>query len=187
MITVVSGLPRSGTSMMMRMLQAGGMPLLVDGIRGADPDNPEGYYEFERVKELSSDKGWLGDAEGKAVKVVSLLLYELPPDREYRVVFMERNMDEILASQARMLQRRSESSSGDDDAMRKHFDVHLRKVKAWLSKQKSMKVLYCGYGEVVADPARCALELRNFLGKELDTEAMIRAVNPALYRQRAGR
>jgi len=168
------------------MLEAGGMPVLADGIRKADADNPEGYYEFEKVKQMASDRAWLDDAEGKAVKVVSLLLYELPPDREYKVIFMERNTDEILASQAKMLEHRSAGASGRDDAMGKHFGVHLRKMRAWLSQQRNMKVLYCNYNEAMADPAKCALKVREFLGMKLDAAAMVRAVNPDLYRQRAG-
>lgn len=102
LITIVSGLPRSGTSMMMSMLEAGGMDVLTDGIRGADEDNPRGYYEFERVKQIEHDKGWLSDARGKAVKMVAALLKYLPPEYQYQVVFVRRNMDEVLASQRRI-------------------------------------------------------------------------------------
>src|SRR2546428_1479705 len=104
-ITIVSGLPRSGTSMMMRMLDAGGLPVLVDNIRKADDDNPYGYYEFEPVKRLSSDSSWLREARGKAFKMVYALLYELPKDYDYRVIVMQRKMDEIIASQRAMLCR----------------------------------------------------------------------------------
>ena len=104
-LTVVSGLPRSGTSMMMRMLEQGGLPVLIDGVRTADDDNPNGYYEFEAVKQTREDASWLEGSEGKAVKMVYRLLYDLPPDRAYRVLFMTRNLDEVLASQRVMLTR----------------------------------------------------------------------------------
>src|SRR5450432_3057856 len=104
-ITVVSGLPRSGTSLMMQMLAAGGMPLLTDQIRAPDQDNPRGYFEFERVKQIKRDQAWLGSAVGKAVKIIHLLLYDLPPNRNYRVIFMRRNIEEVLISQRKMLQR----------------------------------------------------------------------------------
>ena len=103
MIVVVSGLPRSGTSLMMQMLQAGGMPLLTDGRRAADGDNPKGYCEFEPAKRLKDDASWLGAAEGRAVKLVSALLFDLPPERRYRVIFMTRDLDEVLASQRDLL------------------------------------------------------------------------------------
>src|SRR5262245_12033356 len=108
MITIVSGLPRSGTSLMMQMLQAGGLPILCDQVRAADDDNPRGYLEFEKVRQLAKDAGWMNQADGKVLKVVSLLLYHLPPGFEYRVVFMRRNLDEILRSQEKMLNRRGE-------------------------------------------------------------------------------
>src|SRR3569833_79554 len=104
-ITVVSGLPRSGTSMMMQMLAAGGMPMLTDGVRGPDPDNPRGYFAFGPVKRTPQDARWLAGAPGKAVKVVHSLLPALPGGYEYRVLFMLRDMHEVLASQDTMLRR----------------------------------------------------------------------------------
>ena len=104
-VTVVSGLPRSGTSLMMQMLAAGGVELLIDQIRRADADNPRGYFELEAVKRTRQDASWLDDAAGKAVKVIHLLLRDLPDDREYRVVMMSRDLDEVLASQQAMLAR----------------------------------------------------------------------------------
>ena len=89
-VTIVSGLPRSGTSMMMKMLEAGGIELLIDRVRVADADNPKGYYEFERVKQIETDQAWLPEAQGKAVKMISALLRHLPADCRYRIIFMER-------------------------------------------------------------------------------------------------
>ncbi len=184
MITIVSGLPRSGTSMMMRMLDAGGMPILTDGERKADLDNPQGYYEFEQVKQLAHDKTWLANADGKAVKVVSLLLYDLPTDLQYKVIFMERKMEEILASQARMLQNRNVDQPTGDAEMYTHFDTHLRKVKEWLCARSNLSVHYCKYNDVVAHPSRHAEEICRFLDVKLDVEAMACAVRIDLYRQR---
>jgi hypothetical protein len=108
-IVVVSGLPRSGTSMMMKMLEAGGIPVLTDYEREADEDNPKGYFEFERVKNLKDgDDAWLPQAKGKVVKVIAALLTDLPSSYEYEVIFMRRAMPEILASQRQMLIRRGE-------------------------------------------------------------------------------
>src|SRR5687768_1736541 len=107
-ITVVSGLPRSGTSMMMKMLEAGGLEPVVDHVRKPDEDNPKGYYEFERVKALENDREWLPEAKGKFVKVISMLLRHLPADHRFKVIFMQRNMPEVLASQKKMLVRRGE-------------------------------------------------------------------------------
>ena len=115
MIVVVSGLPRSGTSLMMQMLQAGGMPLLIDDLRPADTDNPNGYWEYEPVKRLQQDNSWIPQAEGKAVKVVSALLQYLPPQHTYKIIFMQRPMQEVLASQTVMLERRGEQSGKADD------------------------------------------------------------------------
>jgi len=185
-ITVVSGLPRSGTSMMMKMLEAGGVPPLTDAIRSADDDNPKGYFEFERVKKM--DKGdvtWLPEAEGKVVKVISALLKYLPPDNEYRVIFQRRNMSEILASQRKMLVRRGEDANKMDDAkMAELFDKHLRSVEQWLAAQPNFSVLYVNYSDILADPLPHAWKINEFLGGGLVVEAMAGMVDPALYRNR---
>lgn len=185
MITVVSGLPRSGTSMLMQMLEAAGTPILSDGQRTPDDDNPKGYYEFERVKSLGEDRSWIGEAEGKALKVISMLLFDLPDDREYRVLFVRRSLDEILASQAAMLARRGVGDQGPQDtAMKKHFLGHLAKTERWLKEQPHIEVLYCGYGDILSDPLQEAHRISEFLGGELDAERMARAVDSTLHRQR---
>ncbi|MCA1601952.1 MAG: sulfotransferase [Acidobacteria bacterium] len=124
-IIIVSGLPRSGTSMMMRMLEAGGINVLTDGIRKADEDNPEGYYEVELVKTLKqqSDKLWLGDARGKAVKVISALLDTLPQSYRYKVIFMNRNLAEVIASQNKMRARKGDHSESSDEEMSRLFQL----------------------------------------------------------------
>lgn len=184
-IVIVSGLPRSGTSLMMKMLDAGGLPPLTDNIRSADDDNPKGYYEFERVKKLKEDRDWLPDAKGKAVKVISALLMQLPAGYEYRVIFMRRNMSEILASQRQMLIRRGEPADAISDAdMAALFDKHLRQVESWLAAQPNMRALGVNYNDLVAAPLAGAERVNAFLGGRLDVRAMAGAVDPSLHRQR---
>lgn len=185
-IVVVSGLPRSGTSMMMAVLAAGGLPALTDEIRAADTDNPKGYYEFERVKQLDKgDQAWLAEAQGKAVKVISALLEHLPADHTYRVIFMERQMEEVLASQKKMLARRGEPTDRvSDEEMGRLFAKHTQKVKLWLAAQPNFSVLYVDYNRMLADPAPYIQQVNQFLGGQLDTEAMLAAVDPQLYRNR---
>lgn len=186
-VIVVSGLPRSGTSMMMKMLQAGGIPPLTDALREADSDNPQGYFEFERVKQMDKgDTAWLSQAESKAVKVISALLQHLPDDYDYKVIFMERHMPEILASQRRMLVHRGEDAeSMEDRRMAELFAKHVVKVKAWLGEQPNFDALYVHYSDVLADPEAQAVRVRGFLGHDLNHEAMAEVVDPVLYRNRS--
>ena len=189
-ITVVSGLPRSGTSMMMKMLEAGGLPPVTDELRAADEDNPKGYYEFERVKQMDQgDTGWVIDARGKVIKVISALLKHLPAGEQYRVVFVRRNMPEILASQRKMLIRRGEDPDKMDDAqMAMLFEKHLTQIDEWLRAQSNFRVLYVHYSEVLADPQPQIAKINDFLGGTLDATAMAKMVDPDLYRNRqAGR
>ncbi len=190
MIAIVSGLPRSGTSLMMQMLVAGGMTPLADGERTADADNPRGYLEWERIKTLPQDPACIAEAEGKVVKVISKLLLALPATHEYRVVFMERPMPEVLASQAKMLERRGLATPGTpqsaaaDQAIAAAFEKHLQEVYAWLEKTPQVKSLRLGYHSVLADPTSAADQLRTFLGIDLNTTAMTQAVDASLYRNR---
>jgi hypothetical protein len=185
-ITVVSGLPRSGTSMLMKMLDAGGIPPLTDEIRSADADNPKGYYEFERVKQMDKgDTAWVPEARGKAVKVISALLKHLPEGYPYRVIFVRREMAEILASQRKMLVRRGEDPTKTDDAqMSELFAKHLRQVESWLQSQPNFQTLYVHYSDILADPVTQAQKINAFLGGSLDAEAMVGVVDPELYRNR---
>lgn len=185
-ITIVSGLPRSGTSLMMSMLEAGGLPPLVDHLREADDDNPRGYYEFERVKQLKQDQSWLPSARGRAVKVISALLAQLPSSEQYKVIFMQRNMQEILASQRRMLERRGEPADKiGDGEMAVLFERHLQQVAGWLAAQPNMRVLYVDYRRLVQSPREQAGAVNAFLGGWLDVNKMAVAVDPTLYRNRA--
>jgi len=185
-IIIVSGLPRSGTSMMMRMLEAGGLELVTDGIRKADDDNPRGYYEYERVKKIEEDSSWVPDCRGKAVKMVSMLLYHLPKEFHYKVIFMRRKMPEVLASQRRMLEHRGEQGAKvGDEEMAKLFEKHLKQIGEWLAQQPNIEVLYVNYNDVVQDPKQHAPIVNEFLGGTLDTEKMVQVVERQLYRQRA--
>jgi len=184
MITVVSGLPRSGTSLVMQMLAAGGHPILCDDLRAADADNPRGYLEFAPVKSLERDATWLPQAEGKAVKIISFLLPKLPSNFEYRVIFLRRDLSEVLRSQETMLQRRGQPPGPDAGLMASHFGKHLHSVDEWLSRQKHIEVLNCPYGELVQSTTKTAESIRDFLSLELDVSRMAAAVDPALYRQR---
>jgi hypothetical protein len=185
-VTVVSGLPRSGTSMMMRMLEAGGVPALTDGHRRADPDNPLGYFELEAVKLLPNKAEWLDEAEGKAVKVVSALLEKLPAGHQYRVIFVQRELGEVLASQRRMLQRRGETiDKTRDDAMGPMFEKHIRLTLERMHARKDMRLLLLRHAGIHEDPARAAGLIDEFLSGGLDREAMVAAIDPSLWRQRA--
>ena len=187
MVIVVSGLPRSGTSMMMQMLDAGGVSVLTDGVREADVDNPKGYYELEAVKGTRRDMSWLSQAAGKAVKMVSMLLCELPEDRQYRVVFMRRDMEEVLASQRAMLRRRGEPDSAQpsDREMAVKFEAHLAQVAAWMEERANMEALHVQYADVLQDPTRLAGQVARHLERDLDIEAMVKVVDGGLHRQRS--
>lgn len=189
MIVVVSGLPRSGTSLLMQMLEAGGIPILQDGVRAADADNPRGYYEYQPVKSLDKDNSWMGLAEGKAVKVVSLLLYNLPAGHDYKVLFMERTIAEVLKSQTTMLTRLKPNSPPPgpeiDAAMRAHFEKHLQKLNEWLPQQKHIQIQRFTHSQVIADPAATAAQIQTFLGLPLQTAAMSAVVDKSLHRQKS--
>jgi len=185
LVTIVSGLPRSGTSMMMKMLEAGGMQALTDNIRTADEDNPKGYYEFERVKQVATDQAWLDEAKGKVVKMISALLKPLPPAYHYKIIFMRRRMEEVLASQKKMLVRRGEpTDTVPDQQMAALYEKHVAQVETWLATQPNMDVLYVTYHEVIATPREHADKINRFLGGGLDVERMVGVVNRMLYRSR---
>ncbi len=172
--------------MMMKMLEEGGLPLITDSIRSADEDNPNGYFEFEPVKALSDGSpDWLMDAGGKAVKVVSALLERLPADRHYRILFMERDIKEILASQQKMLTRRQEQSKTGDAAMEAQFREHLSAIKYWLARQPNMDVLYVDYNRMMADPDAFCQRIVDFVGLDLDPGRMRSVPSQRLYRNRA--
>ena len=185
MITVVSGLPRSGTSLMMQMLDAGGLPVLSDGERKADTDNPKGYLEWERIKQLPKDPSLIAEAEGKVVKVISQLILSLPSGHEYRVLFMQRPLPEVLKSQEEMLRRLGNAdSNAGTSPIEEAFQRHLIEVNKWLAGKKNVQVSRVHYHRVLREPKAVAGEIAAFLGVPLDIEAMVRRVDASLYRNR---
>lgn len=184
-VILVSGLPRTGTSMMMKAIHAGGIEPIVDNIRKADEDNPKGYYEFEPVKKTKEDASWLNDAPGKVVKMVYRLLYDLPAEFQYRVVFMRRDIKEVLASQNKMLERSGKSGGGiSDEQMEALFAAELAKCEKWLAEQPNFSVLSVVHRDMINDAATQVQKINDFLDGGLDTEAMASTVDPALYRNR---
>jgi len=185
LITIVSGLPRSGTSLMMQMLAAGGMTILTDGERRADEDNPRGYYEWERVKLLPHEPNLIAEAEGKVVKVISQLLLALPPSYPYQVIFMERPLVEVVASQAEMIRRRGTAGPPlAREQMMSALQVHLNQVMKWIKSAANISFCPVSHHELLRDPAGIAQAVQRFLGLPLDAAAMAAQVDPVLYRQR---
>jgi hypothetical protein len=184
-ITVVTGLPRSGTSLMMQMLNAGGIRPLTDQVRAPDESNPRGYFEFEPVKRLRTDQSWLVQARGHAVKVVHVLVPHLPVDAtlRYRVILMRRDMREILASQRVMLERQGKKSE-DETILARGYYAQLSALEEWLRAREEFSMLAIHYRELIENPRAAIIEIDNFLGGRLDIEAMVNAVDPELYRQR---
>jgi hypothetical protein len=175
--------------MAMRMLEAGGLPLVIDGIRTADDDNPNGYYELEMVKAL--DKGgetaWLAGARGKAVKIVSHLVTWLPETYDYQVLFMDRSLDEVMASQNKMLANRDRvSDAGDDARIRSGYERHLEQTKRFLAGRRCFSTLYLPYRDVVEQPLPAAKRIEAFLGRPLNADAMAAVADQQLYRNRKG-
>lgn len=188
-VVVVSGLPRSGTSLMMAILNAAGLPLLVDGRRAPDIDNPRGYFELEAVKALATDHGWVDQASGKAIKVIYRLLRHLPSHLRYRVVFMERALGEVLASQDKMVRRLSDAPAltADETAqIERSYRHELAAVHDWLASQAHMRVLVVDHGRLVRAPAEPLRELRAFLElpASVTADALCAVIDPALHRNR---
>ena len=184
-VTIVSGLPRSGTSMMMQALKAGGMSVLTDNMRKSDEDNPKGYYEFESVKKTKADPSWVSDAVGKSVKMVYRLLYDLPKGYEYRVILMRRNLDEILLSQKIMLERSGQQGSGiSDKKLAELFKTDIEKFDEWIDNQDNFSVFPVHYKEMIESPIDQCQRVNEFLDGKLDVEKMISAVDTSLYRNR---
>lgn len=178
-IVVVSGIPRSGTSMMMQMLKAGGVEILTDNHREADEHNRNGYYELDAVKGTCRDASWVNKAKNKAVKIIYQLLYDLPDDYQYRVVFMLRDITEILISQAKMLNK------SFDNKLAEQFRVEIEKCMNWLDRSSNFKVLYIQYADVISDPLNQCCRIFNFLDRpSLDVQSMAGAVDAKQYRSK---
>lgn len=185
-VIVVSGLPRSGTSMMMKMLAAAKLPIMTDHERTADEDNPKGYFELERVKELKDepDKSWVRQSRGKVLKVISHLLEDLPEDNFYRVILMRRDFDEIIASQNKMLDRRGEENPVEDEAAKEAYIRHLVDVRFMVRKRPNFEMLEIHYTQALEAPQTFVADVNAFLGGDLDVDAMMEVVDPELYRNR---
>jgi len=186
MITVVSGIPRSGTSLMMQMLAAGGMPVLTDGLRSADANNPRGYFEMESVKALGRNQDVIAQAEGKVVKVISSLLPSLPRQFDYRVIFMCRPLEEVVSSQNRMLERLGkEVPATPTVTVIAAFEEHLKKIRSWLAQQSHINVLYVDYPAVLDAPEEQTRRVCAFVGRDLDAAAMIPQIEHSLHREKS--
>jgi hypothetical protein len=184
-VTVVSGVPRSGTALMMQMLAAGGLPLLSDGVREPDADNPRGYFEYEAAKRTRRDTGWVADAVGRAVKVVHALAPLLPDDHEYRVILMRRPLEQVVASQRAVLERFGGLEEGLPNAhLIEIFAAQLAEVERWAHADPNTRLLCVDYEAAIRTPERVAAEVARFLGGELDEVAMAAAVEPSLWHQR---
>ncbi len=187
-IVVVSGLPRSGTSMMMRMLEAGGLEIMTDAERTADVDNPRGYFELERIKHLEkeTDKSYLREGRGKAVKAISFLIKDLPDDNDYRVIFMRRELEEVLTSQDKMIARLDQGdTSAEREAMKEAYRNDIVRTRLHCKKRRNFELIEIHYKQAIEGPATAAREVNAFLGGRLDEAAMCAAVDASLYRNRA--
>jgi predicted AlkP superfamily phosphohydrolase/phosphomutase/tetratricopeptide (TPR) repeat protein len=182
-IIIVSGLPRSGTSMMMQLLEAGGLPVFTDNLRIADENNKKGYYEHEAVKIIHKDNSWMKNAVGKTVKVVSHLLTSLPMRYKYKIVFMERDLDEVTVSQSKMLQNLGKLAP--DTA---HFSIEQSfrktndKVKTWLNDKQNMNVIYIDYKEAITNSENVIEQLNEFFDNKLNTQHMQQIIDKNMYR-----
>jgi len=182
-ITIVSGVPRSGTSFMMRMLEAGGIPALTDNIRKPDAHNPHGYYEYEPVKRLATDSSWMESARGKAVKIIYPLLCHLPPGFKYRVIFMDRDLAEVFDSQREMLIARGDPTAAQHETRIIRTLAHeVHAIKEWLAARPSTTMLTVPYAELVSDPSKWSAQVARFLSGSLNEDAMALIADPVLYR-----
>jgi len=174
--------------MMMKMLDAADLEIVTDAVRMADEDNPKGYFELERVKDLdkSEDKDWVVEYRGKVLKVISFLLKDLPDTCRYKVILMRRDLEEVVASQNKMLVRRGEAGGdADDEKMMQLYATHLRKVEHMLETSPNFEFLDVHYKQVVDNPREEALRVSRFVGRPDRAEAMAQAVDRKLYRNRA--
>jgi Sulfotransferase domain len=182
-IIIVSGLPRSGTSLMMQMLRQGGIDIVTDEVRRADTDNPKGYCEFEQVKAIERDSSWIPATRGRAFKMVSQLLYHLPMVETYRIIFMERDLEEVLSSQEKMLEHLGRVPP-PRAKIGPAFLSHLKRLHEWLDTRPNMSVLRVKYLDLVERPTEQAARVRGFIGEKGDIERMVNAVDPSLYRNK---
>lgn len=186
MITIVSGLPRSGTSLMMQILKAGGIQILTDNIRSADVDNPRGYFEYEKVKNLQNDNSWLQEAEGKALKVIAQLTPYLPIDFNYSVILMKRNIDEILLSQGKMVENLGgRKATVGSEVLKKVFEVQLKKCEEYINANKNFKKYEADFNKLVSGNIEIIKNLNSHLDLKLKLENITGVIDKSLYRNKA--
>ncbi|HLC83749.1 MAG TPA: sulfotransferase domain-containing protein, partial [Bacteroidia bacterium] len=184
-ITIVSGMPRSGTSMMMQMLQAGGLDILTDNVRANDENNPKGYLEYQKVKSLASDNSWVHEGQNKVIKVIAQLLQHLPSSYQYKVIFMEREMEEIIQSQQIMLGKKADVDKKIyPTVLADTFKKQLEKTRSWIKTHPQFEVTYVFYTDVINNPTEVAENLAGFLDADLNIEAMAEIVDESLYRNK---
>lgn len=184
-ITVVSGLPRSGTSMMMQVLEAGGIAALTDGSRGADQDNPRGYYELDAARQIASDASFLNEAHGKALKLIHALVTKLPTGYHYRVLFLRRPIGQVLASQQKMLAHSGRRGAAlAPEKLGPVFEKQVNETLALLSARSDVALFEVDYPQLVLAPAVAMADINAFLGGELNVDAMQHAVRHDLFRNR---
>lgn len=169
---------------MMQMLAAGGLPLLTDHERQPDIDNPRGYCEWEPIKLLPKEPQRIDEAEGRAVKIITQLLLSVPVGRDYKLIFMERPLSEVLASQDEMLKRRGSDQPVDHALLTSAFRDHMKGVIEWLEHREDIPICRMGYRKLLSDPVGSAQTIRDFLDLDLNVEAMALQVDPSLYRNR---
>ncbi|MBZ5506092.1 MAG: sulfotransferase [Acidobacteriia bacterium] len=183
-IIIVTGLPRSGTSLVMQMLVAGGVPVMADGLRKPDTDNPNGYFELQAVKEIRRSSLWLDEATGKAIKIIYRLTYYLPPRYRYRVLLVQRNLAEVVASQSAMLRRNRAAASDIPNArLIELFQDELSRFQTWLQQQKNISTLHLWHDRLLSEPLKEAMRMREFIGRG-DVKSMASIIDGTLYRQR---
>jgi len=185
-VIIVSGLPRSGTSMMMQMLDHAGIEIYTDKIREADSNNPKGYYEHNNVKSLRRNKRWVAESMDKAVKVISNFIPHLPLIYNYKIIFMERDLDEILTSQREMLMKLGAKDRHEEYPLQvmNSFKKSRDKSKLWASKQSNIEMIEVAYSDVIDNPFEEALRISEFLDHRVTPEDLIKPIDTKLYRQR---
>jgi hypothetical protein len=173
--------------MLMKMLEAGGIKIMTDSERTADIDNPKGYFEYERIKDLEkeTDKSYVREGRGKALKVISFLIKDLPDDNDYRVIFMRRDLDEVLASQNKMIDRLdSTDTSASGEAMKEAYRNDIVRTRLLCKQRPNFEHIEIHYKPTVEQPTDTARRVNEFLDGRLDEVAMRAAVDGSLYRNR---
>lgn len=183
-LVIVTGLPRSGTSLVMSLLAAGGHPILTDQLRTPDPDNPRGYFEFEPVKSLMRDNTWLHAHAGQAIKIISPLLPFIPPDLPLDVIWIQRHLPEVLASQSAMLVRAGKPQTADPALLATAFQKQTLATEAFLTRRPRTRVLALQHHELLQSPVQQITRLQDFLPILQNHDAMLQTIDPALHRQR---